>query len=317
MNAIVNQGLFRAAENDFIDMNDADTKKWLKKSYPAIMADRPVGMSEDYQFMPSHKIAERMQNDLGMRLVEVGQQHSRVRDPKGQEHFMKFRLAQDLEKFKLVGDSIPEIVIFNSHNGRSVIRGYGGIFRFVCDNGMVVSEESFGEIRLRHFGEQNSFAEFSKQIDHIALKLNLLGARIYFMQSHMLSPHDQNQLAKMLMGLRGTPDWVEAADVLEAHREEDQRESDGQRNLWVTFNVIQENLTSRSLSKDFKEQRSRSLRPLTGARSAILTNEKLWQGLENFIDKRGDRFPDLLLPKKQEPAKAAKPAGKKAKVKSA
>lgn len=290
----IHQGNFRAADNEFIDMNDKEARGWLTKHYPAIMAERPVGMSDGYQFMPSHRIASTLQNEFKMNLVAVGQQYSRARNPAGQEHFMKFRPPTDLIDMKQVGDSAPEIVITNSHNGRSVIKAYAGIFRLVCSNGMVVSEASFGEIELRHFGEQNSFEAFSKMLATMAGRMELLGNRIAKMQSTLMTRHEENQLAKMIIEARGAPDWVEAKDVLTVHRPEDDYDEDGARDLWRTFNVIQENMTSRRVQMERQEgARLRSLRPLTGARAEILTNERIWTALDKFIEDRKDRFGDI------------------------
>lgn len=281
---MTNIGNYRTAEGEILDVTKPDVQGFLKNNYPAIMTNRPVGMSHGYNFMPSYTIALNMQERFDMGLVEVGQQFSRARDPRGQEHFMKFRLPSSLAKLKQVGDSAPELVIMNSHNGRTTIRAYAGIFRPVCLNGMVVSEKSFGQIKLRHFGEKNTFDEFGKVLDVMARRMKILDNRMGKMKQVMLTAHEENQLAYAVMKMRGTPTWVEAADVLQVRRSEDSFNSEGKRSLWVAFNCIQENLTSQQVTHIFEGARNRSLRPLTGARAHILTNEKIWQGLENFIE---------------------------------
>lgn len=288
---------YRADDTDFIDVNDKSAIAWLSKHYPAITATRPVGMSEGYKFMPSLTIARTLQDNFGMKMVSVGQQHSRMRDPKGQEHFMKFRMPESMIDFSNVGDSLPELVIMNSHNGRSVIKAYAGVFRMVCANGMVVSEESFGNIKLRHFGEQNSYEEFGKMLKVLARRVKVLAARISKMQGTMITRHDENQLAKLILEARKAPKWVTAKHALEVRRPEDDYDEEGVRDLWRTFNVIQENVTSQQLVLEpTKDERKRSVRPLTGARSDIITNERIWQALETFISKRAKKFPDLILP---------------------
>lgn len=290
MNAVAKIGIYREAEANFLDINDREVQNWLAANYPAIMADRPVNMSEGYQFMPSHRIASILQNDFDMRLVEVGQQFSRSRDPRGQEHFMKFRMPSSLSTLRRVGDSQPELVLMNSHNGRSTIRAYAGVFRLVCSNGMVVSTESFGPLRLRHFGEKNSFAAFRELLNGVARGMSVLDARMELMKATVLTKHQQNQLAKLMMLSRNCPDWVQAKDVLEHHRQEDAPLEDGRRDLWLTFNVIQENLVSRTVESTLENARARQIRPITGARASILTNERLWIQLESFIE---SNFPRL------------------------
>lgn len=298
---------FRTGELESLDLRNADTAHWMRAHFPAIMADRPINMSDSYQFMPSHRIATNLAEQFEMTLVEVGQQFSRARNPAGQEHFMKFRMPGDLAKLPGVGDSVPEIVIMNSHNGRSTIRAYAGIFRMVCANGMVVSEKSFGQIKLRHFGLDNTFVEFNKVLGLMARRMTILDNRMARMKEVILTPHEQNQLAIQLMKLRGTPDWLEAADLLAANRIEDERAEGGERSLWTTFNTLQENLTSKSIGRHFDDARDRSIRPLSGARAHILTNEKLWAGLEFFIE---EHFPKLAADTFDKPAQAPLPLAK-------
>ena len=52
-----------------------------------------------------------------------------------------------------VGDSIPEMVLINSNNGSRAFRFEAGIFRLVCENGMIIKEADFGSIRQVHMGE--------------------------------------------------------------------------------------------------------------------------------------------------------------------
>lgn len=284
-------GVYRAAEGEYLDLSDKEQANWAREHYPAIMADRAVGMSEQYQFMPSWRIAERLDRQFGMRLVEVGQQFSRSRNPAGQEHIMKFRFPSSLVKLDKVGDSAPELVVLNSHNGRSTIRAYAGVFRLVCANGMVVSERSFGHIKLRHFGEANSFDEFGRLLDVLANRMVALDERMALMREVTLTRNQQRQLAEELIKRRGSPDWLKPDMVLSARRPEDDVDETGQRSLWLTFNVLQENLTKGDISDDPQAgRRRRSIRAITGARAHVLTNEAIWAGLEDFIE---DGFPKV------------------------
>lgn len=293
MNAQV--GTYRTAEGDKIDLNDKDTLAWIKSQWPAVTAERPVNMSEDYQFMPSYRIGQILQNNFGMELVSVSQQFSRSRDPRGQEHVMRFRYPGESEFGKVVGDSVPELIIMNSHNGRCCIRAMLGVFRFVCANGIVISEGGHEMDKVRHFGEKNNFESFKVLLEAMARRMIVSSKRIAAMQSVILTPHDQNQLAKKMIEYRKAPKWLEAKDVLEVHRDEDARDEDGNRDLWRTFNVVQENLTNKTIQNLVEDGRNSSIRPLSGARSQVLTNERLWVCLEEFIEKRRARMPEILL----------------------
>lgn len=293
-------GNYRTGEGETLDMNNGETREWLTKNYPAIMANRPVGMSEGYQFMPTWKLALNLQENFGMQVVSVGQQFSRKRDPSGQEHFVKLRMPAKVELS--VGDSAPEMVLFNSHNGRSKIKAYAGIFRFVCANGMVVSESSFGKIDVRHFGEANNYAVFEELLATMSERFLTLDERLNLMRQTVLTIGQQYQLARMMMEYRKTPNWVDVEQLILHHREADAPMEDGRRNLWLTFNVVQENLTSRDdVALEIEGVRRRALRPLQGARANVLVNERVWDGLEQWLTRNipamGVVENTLLLPK--------------------
>jgi ribosomal protein L39E len=281
---------YRTAEGEVLDIRTEEARGFLAKNYPAIMADRPVGMSDEYQFMPSYRIAENLIERFGLQLVAVSQQHSRNRDPRGQEHFMRFRMPNQVA-LNRVGDSVPELVVMNSHNGRSTLKAYAGIFRLVCSNGMIVSERSFGGIAMRHFGAENSFGRFSTVLDSIGERMSTLDNRMAFMNELMLNGAQQTRLARAMMKARGVPNWVEPSMVLKARRDIEDVKSNGTRSLWLTYNVIQESLAeARDVAFERAGARARSLRPLSGARAQVIVNEALWQAMELFL---AAEFPDF------------------------
>lgn len=281
---------YRTAEGDILDIRTEEAQGFLRKNYPAIMAERPVGMSEGYQFMPSYKIAEALIEKFGLGLVSVSQQFSRSRDPKGQEHFMRFRLPQTMN-LKAVGDSAPELVIMNSHNGRSTLRAYAGIFRMICSNGMVVADRTFGKISLRHFGLENNFEAFSNVLDGVAVNFQRMDLRMQMLDQLMLTPGQQVTLARELMKARGVPDWVEPHMVLKGRREIEMTTPEGTRSAWKTYNVLQESLAeARDIQFQRAGARARALRPLSGARAQVLVNERLWGAMEDFV---GKYWPEL------------------------
>lgn len=281
---------FRTAEGEVLDIRNQNDRAFLAKHFPAIMAERPMGMSEGYQFMPSHKIAEILIDRFNLGLVGVSQQFSRQRDPRGQEHVMRFRLPKSMDLVR-VGDSKPELVIMNSHNGRSTLRAYAGVFRLVCSNGMVVADRSFGKINLRHFGTENNFDAFSKVLDGMAANFRQIDDRMHSLDDTMMTPGQQVGLARAMMAARGVPAWVEPDMVLKARRQIEQPLADGTRSIWKTYNVLQESLAeARDVHFERAGSRSRSLRSLTGARSQVLVNERMWQAMEEFVAKH---WPEL------------------------
>jgi hypothetical protein len=52
---------------------------------------------------------------------------------------------------QITGKQVPEIILLNSHDGSSSYQMLPGLFRAVCQNGLVCGE-TFGEVRVPHKG---------------------------------------------------------------------------------------------------------------------------------------------------------------------
>lgn len=269
----------------FFNLKDPETRKKMKEEAPAIFASTPcVKMSDKYNFINTIKIAEELQ-EMGLLLRKYGQQKSSKRPPRTQEHIMRFTMPEAFADEWNVGDSVPELVIVNSHNGYQTLRCYAGIFRMVCSNGMVISEQQFGNYRQKHIHIDNPQEYALENVKIVAEKIRIIGRRVKFMEETILDRHKQTILAKNLIRTRKTPDWVEPQDVLQHIRDEDAPlDGEGNRSLWKTFNVVQENLTSNNVVKQVGEtNRTRRLRTISGAISDFRVNGKMWSVMEDFI----------------------------------
>ena len=52
---------------------------------------------------------------------------------------------------QITGVQVPEIILLNSHDGTSSYQMLPGLFRAVCQNGLVCGD-TFGEVRVPHKG---------------------------------------------------------------------------------------------------------------------------------------------------------------------
>lgn len=274
----------RAPEGHFFDWTDSDARKAVIQQVPALGATRGVNVSDDYSFMNSSDLISKLQHQ-GYGLVSASQQYSRQRDPKGQEHVMRFRALNLIGRSRKVDDTYPEIVVMNSHNGRRALSAYFGLFRLVCSNGMVSMDAELGFHRVRHYGSSNTHESVVDVLKNMARKAEVLNRRIELLSSIMLTPHEQNTFAREVAAARGVPSWVEPGMVLEARRSQDERREDGKRSLWKTFNVLQENLTTHELRHEPESGRARSIRPIKGAMKDVLANGQMWEVLSSFADK--------------------------------
>lgn len=276
----------------FRDNNGIELSKELKQAFPAIFnTRRSVNVSEDYKLYRSDKIIEIMQAE-GLKLVEVGQERmgaSKKRHPHTQIHTMRFRDPRFDRKGMGVGDSIPEILIKNSHDGRCLFSATAALFRLICSNGMVVPSESLGAITRRHFGEANDFDKAREIIAALPKSVARVSDLIKSWDDLTLSEKQQIKFAQALMSLKmpsgsgRSPDWLRPEQLLEARRDGDAPNSDGTRSAWKTFNVLQEALTNATVERVGGEGRRRSIRPITGVVDNVGMNSRLWTNAEAYV----------------------------------
>lgn len=266
--------------------------KELRRMFPAVFNHRPSPrVSEDYQLYRSFDVIEQFLS-AGLKLTSLGQQKSRQRDPRTQLHIMRFAPSQAPEDFGL-NDAIPELIVMNSHDGRNRFQCHAGVFRFICSNGMVVADSLLGSVSRRHYGLDNTqdkvlavLADMPKMVTDISDRIKALG-------NIRLTFDEQHKLATKLAEERGTPDWVSTQQLLTARRSEEEQAKDGTRSAWITFNVLQENLTNQSISR---EEGRGTLRPIQGVFNNFDVNERLWGVAETYIEKiRPGSMPQLQI----------------------
>lgn len=262
----------------------------VRKEFPALFASQAAShVSENYQMYRSDQLIDLM-GEKGLKLVEIGQQASRKRNPNTQLHTMRFQPTTAPTIFG-VNDSVPEVVIMNGHDGRNRFRALAGIFRFICSNGMVVADQEMGSVIRRHFGKNNTFDKVSAIVGELPEAINKMSGRILDWSALNLSENEQTLLASQLIKARGAPEWVEPSLVLEAKRDLEKPNAEGERNLWTTFNVLQENLTNSNLHSAREDNRT-SLRPITGAWRNLKANEDLWTQAEAYFSAKVEGLTD-------------------------
>lgn len=188
----------------------------------------------------------------------------------------------------------PEIVLYNSHDGLSSLKLFGGWFRFICSNG-VVAGEGF-EYKMRHIKTNMDF--FQGMLDDVITKLPLVARRIEQMKSVYDFDHERFSLdaAQLRWGLVD-----EAADRLGEHPEgvyttkqtaksllRVRRVDDNKDDLWTTFNRAQEalirgggNVVSFSERNPFGKWRK--ARPINSVQESLRVNRSLWDIAEDYL----------------------------------
>lgn len=200
---------------------------------------------------------------------------TRVRDPERREHtkhMLRLRRAG-----QITGKQVPEIILLNSHDGTSSYQMLPGLFRQVCQNGLICGE-TFGEVRVPHKGDVVSQViegayEVLGIFDRVEEKRDA-------MQSLMLPLSARQALAKAAITYRFGEDHqpVTEAQVLTPRRYEDYSDD-----LWTTYQRVQENLIKGGLSgRNAKGSRTHT-RAVRGIDGDVKLNRALWVMTETML----------------------------------
>lgn len=248
----------------------------IKAYAPSVFAERPwMKMSAKYQFVPTIKIIEGMQQE-GFNVVKATQSKSRI-EGKGEftKHMLRFRRS---DQALTVGDTFPEVVLVNSHDGTSAYKLYAGLFRLACANGMVCCLGNLSEYTTRHTGNiQGEVIEasykivqdFPQIIDQVATwrgKELTTQQQVAFAESAALLRWEQEQE-------QPTPERL-----LAVRRPEDRAE---EKSLWGASQRVQEALIRGGNRYDHRDERGRLLqrrrtRGVTGIDQDVKLNRALW-----------------------------------------
>jgi hypothetical protein len=254
---------------------------------PSAMATAPhASRSDRYTYIPTMNIIEGMMRE-GFQPFKASQSSSRI---EGKEAFTKhmIRFRHQTSAALAVGDSVPEIVLINSHDGTSAYKLVAGVFRLVCSNGLVVAESTTGSIAIHHKGNiLENVIEGSYRIVEDSKKA--LGA-IGVWGNLQLTTGEQTAYAEAAHTMRfadsegkvTTP--ITAAQLLRPRRAEDDA-----ADLWHTMNRVQENVIRGGLHGVQRDPGGRRLRAVTtrevkGIDQDVKLNRALWQLAERMAE---------------------------------
>lgn len=232
--------------------------------------------SDRYTYIPTVDILRGLDRE-GFKIFNATQ--SRTRDASRRE-FTKHMLRLRRVDAVAIGDSFPEIVLVNSHDGTSSYRMVGGIFRLVCSNGMIVSESEFGEVRVPHKG--NIVDNVIEGAYRIVNQFDRIGGTVDEMRSITLNTREAEAMARAAIPLRFDVSEGEALPVTPSQALAPRRFADNGSDLWSTFNRLQENLVKGGIDVRRPDangripRRGRASREVTGIDQNVKLNQALF-----------------------------------------
>ena len=221
------------------------TTKEIKSKAPSVFTESASPeVSDKYTHIPTSIVLEDMEK-LGWKVVDARE----VKARKGigfQKHLIVFR-NKEVVINGADGDTVfPQILLTNSHDGKNSFTFTAGLFRMVCENGLVVSTQQFENVKMRHMGY--TFEDLQKEILEMVEKLPLTVESMNKMKSIQISDEDAVKLAKKSLTTRFSEEEIENLRIDFDAFLEPVREEDKGKDLWTVFNVIQEKI----IEGDFK-----------------------------------------------------------------
>ena len=229
-------------------------------------------LSDRYNYIDTNTVVENLVSN-GYYMTQAISTKPRSKDPRTVKHFVRMRHNYDASVN--TKDVFPEIVIVNSHDGTSSLRLLSGLFRMVCSNGLVTGSID-NSISITHRNDR--WLEASAEAAYITIcRARESARRTELFKAKMLHSLDQYSFADRVS--REIYDGqISAQALLQTRRPEDE-----EKNLWNTFNKVQENIMRGGLSTVDANNKIRRTRAVRGANSNIAINTKLWDIAEEYL----------------------------------
>jgi hypothetical protein len=237
-------------------------------------------VSDKFTHIPTFKVIEDMAK-LGWNVVDAKQVKARKEETRGfQKHLVVFR-NNDVVINGADGDTVfPQILLTNSNDGKNAFTFTAGLFRMVCENGLVISTEQFNDVKMRHMGY--TFEELQAQIREMVEQLPLTVESMNKMKQIQLDEEQAKALAKKALTTRFTEEQVENIQIDLDQLLEPTRDEDKGTDLWTVFNVIQEKI----LNGDFNYisgVKQRKARKVKNFKQDMEINQKLFAMAAEFV----------------------------------
>lgn len=223
------------------------TLETLRNLAPSAFAtEAHESRSDRYAYIPTSEVITALIKE-GFQPFKATQSRSRIAGKtEFTKHMIRFRHPDAMENIR-VGDSVPEIILINSHDGTSCYKISAGIFRFVCSNGLIVADSTVASLNVYHKG--NIIHNVIEGSFEIVRNSNKAFAKVNEWSGLMLTEGEQKAFAAAAHELRfadaegvvNTP--ITSDQLLVPFRREDASPASvrlPKPDLWHTLNTVQE-----------------------------------------------------------------------------
>ncbi len=236
---------------------------------PSIFADAPhESRSERYSYIPTASVLQELRGE-GFEPFMVCQTRVRRDDRRDfTKHMIRLRHASQID----ARGEANEIILLNSHDGTSSYQMLAGMFRFVCQNGLVCGD-TVADVRVHHKGNiAEQVIEGAYEVLH---GFEQAQASREAMRAVTLDGGEAEVFARAALALKyDDPD--KPAPITERQVLAPRRLDDNRADLWSVFNRTQENLIRGGLVGRGGSGRRQRTRPVQGIDQDLRLNRALW-----------------------------------------
>lgn len=241
-------------------------------------------MSERYSFISTMEPVNVLRQ-LGWEVSHVAQQHTRLAEKNGfQRHALKFMQVGQNQALT-VGQTIPQLVLVNSHEGSAAFRFFLGLFEVRCSNGLMVERGSLAEMRVLHRGYTDQ--KVADGITSVLPQIPAILTQVETWKSTKLETPEVQAFAESAIELRWDAEsktYVNPKSVSQAIRSGQEENT-----LYNVFNRVQEGILRGGMytrNKDGVSTRARAVKSL--AENERL-NRALWSLAAKMAELKGYR----------------------------
>lgn len=250
--------------------------------YPSIVQTEPMTRDNmKYSFIPTTRIIEDLAKE-GWLPIDAQEAGTKGANAGFQKHLVRFA-NPDIKNTE--SDFQPNIVMTNAHNASASFRLMGGGINFVCLNGIVIAESIVSEHIIRHQGytEETVLTALSNIAEDMPNIYNSIDRfksvelsdeeRFAFGADTLRMFYDDPQLMKL--------DIEASAELIVSPR----RKQEEGKNLWNTFNVVQENMIrGGTFLKSTTSEKIKVKKETTSIDTNLRINKALWEFAEEVAE---------------------------------
>ena len=263
-----------------LNKEQLQTAKYLSKANirslaPSVFSEKPSeDVSSKYTHIPTERVIDDMEL-LGWKPIEAKEVKARKLSTKGfQKHLLVFR-NEDVVINGKDGDTVfPQILLTNSHDGKNAFTFQAGLYRLICENGLVIADTQFEDVKMRHMGY--TFEDLQVLIKEMVEKLPLTVESMNQMKAKELEQEQILAFAKEAINTRFTEKEVNRIQIDWDAFIEPVRKEDTGKDLWSVFNVVQEKL----IEGDFEYRmggKDRKAREIKNFKQDMKINKELFE----------------------------------------